>query len=120
MNDGSAMVFFYMFSNLLKGGSLNPIGIIINFFRLTIGGVVVGAIMTLIILLWIKKIVKDDLLTINLTFISCYLTFFLSEFYFEVSGIISLVTLGVLMGKFGKVNIHSETETHLHSVWSFV
>ena len=76
--------------------------------------------MTLIILLWIKKIVKDDTLTISLTFISCYLTFFISEFYFEVSGIISLVTLGVLMGKFGKVSINSETEKNLHSVWSFI
>lgn len=120
LNDGSAMVFFYMFANLLKGGSFNPIEILINFIWLTVGGVILGAIMTYIILFWIKKIVKDDILTINLTFISCYLTFFLSEFYFEVSGIISLVTLGVLMGKFGKVNIHSETEVHLHSVWTFI
>ncbi len=51
---------------------------------------------------------------------ACYFTFFLSEFYFEVSGIISIVTLGVLMGTFGRVNINSDSEKSLHSVYQFI
>lgn len=72
-------------------------GILFNFIQLTLGGVVVGMISCFILINWMKRIVRDDILYQTLTFMFCYLTFFISEFYLGVSGIIAIVTLGVLM-----------------------
>ena len=76
--------------------------------------------MCLLTVLWIKKIARDDLLSTNITFFACYALFFVSEIYLKVSGVIAIVTLGVLMGKFGKVSINPESEHYLHSVWSYL
>lgn len=37
--------------------------------------------MCLLVIFWIKKIVKDDILTTNLTFLSCYMIFFIAEVF---------------------------------------
>jgi len=54
------------------------------------------------------------------TFIGCYFTFFIAEFYFHTSGIISLVFFGVLMGHYGKSNFHPESMHLIESIWSFL
>ncbi len=76
--------------------------------------------MCFFIILWLKVIVRDDILTNSIIFVACYFTFFISEFYFNVSGIIAIVTLGVMMGKFGKVNMNPESEHSVHSIWNFI
>ena len=120
LNDGSSMVFFMMFSSIFKGEGKGAVGVVLDFFQLSVGGVVVGCAMCLVIILWLRKIVRDDILTTVLTFIACYFTFFISEFYLGVSGIIAIVTLGVMMGKFGRTSMNPESEHSLHIVWSFV
>ena len=54
---------------------------------------------------------RDDVLTALITFITCYILFYLAEFTFiKVSGILGIVTLGLFMSAFGKTNIYSESE----------
>ena len=120
MNDGTAMVFYLVFIQIYQGTSSGFFGAVLNFLWLTLGGVLSGVIMCLLVIFWIKKIVRDDILTTNLTFLSCYLVFFISEVFLQVSGIIAIVTLGVLMAKFGKVSINPESQHSLHNVWSYL
>lgn len=61
--------------------------------------------------LWLRRIIRDDVLTSTLTFMCCYLCFFFAEFTFvHVSGILSIVSLGLFMSAFGKTNIYPESE----------
>ena len=76
--------------------------------------------MCALVIIWIKHISRDDLLSTNLTFFACYALFFVSEIYLNVSGVIAIVTLGVFMAKFGKVSINPESEHYLHSVWNYL
>lgn len=46
------------------------------------------------------------------------MTFYVSEVYMNVSGIIALVTLGIMMGNFGKVSINPESLHYVHAVIS--
>lgn len=120
LNDGTAMVFFIMFRAIWEGSSGGFFYSVYQFFYLSLGGVFFGVLGFCLIILWIKRIVRDDVLTMNLILVSCYLTFFISEFYLEVSGIISIVTLGVLMGKFGRVNMNPDSEHSIHTVLTFL
>lgn len=120
MNDGTAAVFYIIFSNIYKGLGANPLIFLTSFIRLFFGGILVGMIVCFFIVYWIKGIIKDDIMTLAYTFIACYFTFLLSEYYLGVSGIISIVTLGILMGIYGKTNINPSSEVAIHNVWSFV
>jgi NhaP-type Na+/H+ or K+/H+ antiporter len=49
------------------------------FFSLTVGGALLGILIGLIAAFWIKRIHNDAILTVNVTFVSCYLCYFIAE-----------------------------------------
>lgn len=120
LNDGTAAVFFIVFSQILKGEELTLLGTALNFLLLTFGGIFLGSLMCLLIVSQIKRFIRSHMQCVFLTFIGCYGTFFLAEFYFHTSGIISLVFFGVLMGHYGKSNFHPESMHLIEQVWSFL
>jgi len=95
------------------------------FLSLTVGGVVLGLIIGFISSLALKKVFNDEILVINITFVSGFLAFFLAETVaaelgFTISGIMTLISLGLFMSAFGKTRINPETEHALHNVWGYV
>lgn len=51
------------------------------FFSLTIGGMVLGLIFGAVSTLWIKKIFNDEILVVNITFLTCYIVnYFIKAF----------------------------------------
>jgi len=43
------------------------------FFSLTLGGMALGLLFGGVCTLWIKKIFNDEVLVVNITFLTCYL-----------------------------------------------
>ena len=110
LNDGTAMVFFMLFLDLAKGNTSSPMDVGLNFVRIAIGGPLLGILFGFLTSLWLKRIVRDDVLTANLTFVSCYLCFYIAEFtWVKVSGILSIVVLGLYMSAVGKTKIYPES-----------
>jgi NhaP-type Na+/H+ or K+/H+ antiporter len=72
------MVFFMLFLELAKGNSSTAVDVVVNFVRIGLGGPLLGIIMGFLSSLWLKRIVRDDVLTANLTFVSCYLCFYIA------------------------------------------
>jgi NhaP-type Na+/H+ or K+/H+ antiporter len=120
LNDGTAMVFYIVFSSIYKAQGITFFGAILKFVQLSFGGILFGALTCLIAIIWLRRIVKDEILTIAITFMACYATFFIGEVYLGVSGILALVSLGVLMAMFGRVRINPESEHAMHTVWTFI
>lgn len=121
MNDGTAMVFFMLFMDLAKGKSSTAVGVVVNFVRIAFGGPLLGIITGMIVSFWMKRIIRDSVLTVNITFVGAYLCFYAAEFTFlHVSGILSIVTLGLYMSAVGKRKIYPESEHALHNSWSFI
>ncbi len=109
-NDGTAMVFFMLFADMTKGGGSTFGGVLFNFCALAGGGPLLGFIFGMIGSLWLKRIINDDILIINITFVMCYLLFYMAEnMTIQVSGILALVTLGLFMSAMGRTNIYSES-----------
>ncbi|CAD8098564.1 unnamed protein product [Paramecium primaurelia] len=126
LNDGVAMVFFIFFNKLSKaaagiGGGVTFGGVLLNFFRNSIVGPVLGVIVGFFGALWARRIVGDDVEVGWLTFVFTYLTFYWAEFcFFKTSGLLAVVSLGLFWSAFGKTRIRSESEHAVHTVWSFV
>ena len=110
MNDGTAMVFFMLFMDLAKGNSSSVVGVIGNFVRVSLGGPLLGLIVGILMTYWIKRIIRDSVLSVNVTFVGTFLCFYIAEFTaVKVSGILSIVTLGLYMSAVGKRKIYPES-----------
>jgi NhaP-type Na+/H+ or K+/H+ antiporter len=60
-------------------------------------------------------------LLVTVTVVVTYLCFYLAEFTFlKVSGILSILSLGLYLSAVGRRKIYLESENALHDVWSFI
>ena len=120
LNDATAMVFMMVFSSLYKAQGMTAFGAVLQFLRLSIGGLLLGGFIFLLTMLWLRRITKDKILVITITIISCYLTFFLAENVVKVSGLLSVVVLGVLMAMHAKMRMNPEALETVHIIISFI
>ena len=69
-----------------------------------------GLVFGFIANIWLRKIINDDVLVITISFVTCYLLFFVSEnLKYSVSGILALVTLGFFMSAIGRTSINHDS-----------
>lgn len=133
LNDGTAMVFYMVFVELARtsrsppeADGAEPAGIslgavFLNFARFALGGPLLGLAVGAVSAFFMKRIIRDEVLTTSVTFIACFLSFYLAEFTsLHVSGILSLVVLGLYLSAVGKTKIYPESEHALHVAWAFV
>ncbi|MDI3527536.1 MAG: hypothetical protein PWR03_1719 [Tenuifilum sp.] len=116
LNDGTAIVIFMAIFGLITGEAANG-NAFIEFLRVSLGGVLVGAIIGWGILSWIKRVFNDALIEITVVIGAAYLSFFLAESIFHVSGVIAVVTLGISMAGPGKTKVSPSVTHFLHEFW---
>ena len=116
LNDGTAIVIFMV---LLAGvtGTASDGSPIIEFFRVAVGGTLVGLVVGYIIIAWVKKVFNDALVEITVIVAAAYMTFYIAEHFLHVSGVLGLVSLGLLMASVGRTRISPEVEHFLHEFW---
>ena len=96
-------------------------GVVGSFIRLSLGGPLLGLLIGFLVSYWMKRIIRDSVLSVNITFIGAYLCFYIAEFtWVHVSGILSIVTLGLYFSAVGKRRIYPDSEHSLHNVWSAI
>eukprot|EP00755_Sulcionema_specki_P019112 Sspe_Gene.68610::Locus_40452_Transcript_2_3_Confidence_0.333_Length_3791::g.68610::m.68610 len=136
-NDGTAIVFF----TVLEGAVLrknceplwetcqdqcvcdftcsmsqSPLEILLEFLRVALGGPVVGLLVGVVTVFSLNRVFNDTLIEVTLTLTNAYITFFLCEGFFHVSGVLGLVVLGCYMSYF-RTCISPEVEHTLHNFW---
>ncbi len=116
LNDGTAIVIFMvlLLSITGAGSDTSPV---VEFLRVAIGGAVVGLIIGYIIIAWVKKVFNDALVEITVIVAGAYITFYIAEHFFHVSGVLGLVALGLLMASTGRTRISPEVDHFLHEFW---
>ncbi|MBU8891820.1 MAG: cation:proton antiporter [Bacteroidales bacterium] len=116
LNDGTAIVIFMV---LLLGitGAGSDTSPIIEFFRVAVGGTLVGIIVGYIVIAWVKKVFNDALVEITVIVAAAYMTFFVAEHFLHVSGVLGLVAFGLFMASVGRTRISPEVEHFLHEFW---
>ncbi|GMH43152.1 hypothetical protein BSKO_11074 [Bryopsis sp. KO-2023] len=138
-NDGTAFVFFLLFRDMIPatdsclredGNKFEPecpmekrrsFGESVEFFsKLALGGPAVGIMCGLFATLWIKFVFNDLLVEISLTFVSAYLTFYLAEDVWGVSGVLAVVALGIFMGTFARDRVSSRVHEPMHVFWEMM
>lgn len=116
LNDGTAIVIFMVILGGITGVApdVSPVFV---FLKVAFGGILVGAIVGWIIIKWIKKVFNDMLVEISAIIGAAYLTFIIAEHFLGVSGVLALVTFGIIMASTGRTKISPEVQHFLHKFW---
>jgi len=115
LNDGTAIVIFLVFFGIATGQEAES-NAVVQFLQVAMGGILIGIIMGILIVTWIKNVYNDPLFEITVIVGAAYLTFFLAE-TMHVSGVLGLVTLGLVMAGIGRSRISPEVHHFLHEFW---
>lgn len=119
-NNGMALAFFMVFIGFATDEVTNLADASLSFVQISGGGLLFGVVVGVLCSMWLKQITRDYTLSIAITFIASYLLFFAAETQIFVSGILSLVALGLFVSAYGKSKIDTKTEDRLRSVWAWV
>ncbi|MEQ8908096.1 MAG: sodium:proton antiporter [Vicingaceae bacterium] len=116
LNDGTAIVLFMVFFLGITGQATDG-SPIVEFFRVAFGGLLIGSVFGYILIYWIKNVFNDPLVETSLVVATAYLTFFVTEHTFHVSGVLGLVALGLIVGGVGRSRISPQVEHFMHEFW---
>jgi len=118
LNDGTAIVLFVVILAGITGtgGDSSPV---FDFLRVAFGGALVGYLIGKIGLRWIRSVFNDMLVEITIIVALAYLTFFVCENVFGVSGVLGLLSLGLLFAGPGRTKISPEVQHFIHEFWEF-
>jgi NhaP-type Na+/H+ or K+/H+ antiporter len=123
MNDGTAMVLFMLFYNMLEGSTYDTLGIIEFFISMSLGSCLLGASMGLLTVRFLRSlnrplIPEDTVLQISVTFCCAYLSFYTAQSYLEISGVLCCCGAGVVLAWLGPPIILNHES--MHNVWAVV
>ena len=91
----------------------------VGFGKIGAAGGLVGVLIGLIAILWVRKVFNDPLIEITVVLVTAYAVFFVCEHFFHVSGVLGLVALGIVMAGVGRTRISPEVEHFMHEFWEF-
>ena len=122
LNDGVSLVAAEVFKRFYEGRAMTSLEIVGNLLSLCVGGPLFGLIVGLVFYMWMRKIVKDGVLMVSITFIACFLVFFLCEYPpWALSGILAIVMASIALSYKSKINIMADDLFHIvETVWKFV
>ncbi len=117
-NDGTAVVIFHIMLALALEGTLNPLEGIVDFFRVSVGGILIGGVLGYAVAKLIEQ-VDDYLIEVTLTTILAYGSFILAE-HFHFSGVLAVVVAGLVNGNIGPRGMTPSTKMVLFTVWEYI
>ena len=121
-NDATSIVIFGIILGFIEAGGkitvtagiLTGVG---SFFVVFFGGALVGLTLGVIFSSILGTVKTMPAVEIILTTILAYLSFIVAEHYLHVSGVMSTVSAGVLLGSWGRTKISLEVHEFMENFW---
>ncbi|MBY4675034.1 cation:proton antiporter [Marinobacterium arenosum] len=117
-NDATAIVTFTILAAILLGsGEADPLSATGRFLLVFCGGILVGLVSAWLTAALIGRLRNLPLVEITLTICLAYLSFLLAEHYLHVSGVMAVVTAGLVINSFGRTQVSPQTWHALTETW---
>jgi monovalent cation:H+ antiporter, CPA1 family len=117
-NDAAAIALFALLVSMLTGErEADLLGTTLAFLKGFLGGAVLGLVMARVACAALGLLRGLRFAEITLTVALAYLVFVIGEHYLHVSGVVGVVTAGLVMGSYGRVRVTPTTWDHLVDTW---
>ncbi|MFH2134374.1 MAG: cation:proton antiporter [Pseudomonadota bacterium] len=122
-NDATALVAAKILIGVVLAGfftwdaAMSGVG---EFFRVFFGGIIVGWLLALATGWKLGRIYTEPHVEISLTTILAYLSFFIAEHMLHVSGVMAVVSAGIVMGGWGRTKISPTVADYMNKFWEYM
>eukprot|EP00249_Psilotum_nudum_P020794 c27850_g1_i1 orf=499-4035(-) len=120
MNDGTAIVIFRLFLQMVLGQHFNTMEIITFLSRVALGAVAIGVAFGLISVWWLGAIFNDTVIEITLTLTASYIAYYTAEDEANVSGVLAVMTIGMFFAIFARTAFKGESQQSMHYFWEMI
>jgi CPA1 family monovalent cation:H+ antiporter len=118
LNDAAAIsIFTVLVAAILNPGTVGPAGAVVGFLVSAIGGAVVGFGMGIGTTSLFRILSGWPRAEITLTIALAYLSYFISEHYLHLSGVVACVASGLVIGAARRTRVTVETSEQLEGAW---
>ncbi|KAB2604592.1 sodium/hydrogen exchanger 8 [Pyrus ussuriensis x Pyrus communis] len=114
MNDGTAIVVYQLFYQMVLGKSYDWAAIIKFLSQVTFGAVGIGLAFGIVSVLWLGFIFNDTVIEITLTLAVSYVAYFTAQEGADVSGVLTVMTLGMFYAAVARTAFKGESQQSLH------
>ena len=122
-NDATAIVISRIILGVIAAGAFTTETLVsgaLEFGAVFFGGLVVGTVLALVAGTIIGRVRSDAFIEITATTVLAYLSFYVAEHNFQLSGVMAVVAAGVLIGGWGKTKISPSIADYLEHFWDYV
>ncbi|XP_044489713.1 sodium/hydrogen exchanger 8 isoform X2 [Mangifera indica] len=114
MNDGTAIVVYQLFYQMVIGKSFSWEAIIKFLAQVSLGAVAMGLAFGAVSVLWLGFIFNDTVIEITLTLAVSYIAFYTAQEGVDISGVLTVMTLGMFYAAVGRTAFKGESQQSLH------
>ena len=118
LNDGTAIVVFHLATTAAIAGQFNLIDSFGEFFRVSVGGVIIGLFLGWIISRLIAR-VDDYLIETTLTTLLAFGSYLVAE-RLHLSGVLAVVAAGLINGNIGPQGMSPTSRIVINNFWEYV
>ncbi|KAL4018599.1 hypothetical protein IC575_022199 [Cucumis melo] len=120
MNDGTAIVVYQLFYQMVLGKSFNWGAIIKYLTQVSLGALGIGLAFGIASVLWLGFIFNDTVIEIALTLAVSYIAYFTAQEGADVSGVLTVMTLGMFYAAVARTAFKGDGQQSLHHFWEMV
>ncbi|PHT60416.1 Sodium/hydrogen exchanger 7 [Capsicum baccatum] len=120
MNDGTAIVVYQLLLRMVTGWTFNWGAVFKFLVQVSLGAVGVGIAFGFASVLWLGFIFNDTVIEISLTLAVSYVSYFTAQQGADISGVLTVMTLGMFYSAVAKTAFKGESQQSLHHFWEMV
>lgn len=118
LNDGTAIVMYKLILGVVIAGHFDLGSGVVQFITIAGGGIIIGMVTGFIVSLIIGRI-DNYLIETTLTTILAYGAYLIAESFFNVSGVLAVVTAGLVAGRIGPRGMSPTTKIVVFNFWEY-
>ncbi|CAF2083156.1 unnamed protein product [Brassica napus] len=120
MNDGVSVVVFQLFLKMVMGSTSDWSFIIKFLTQNSFGAVGIGVAFGIASVFWLRFVFNDIVVQITVTLSVSYFAYYTAQEWAGVSGILTVMTLGMFFAAFARTAFKGENHQSLHHFWEMV
>ncbi|XP_026458360.1 sodium/hydrogen exchanger 8-like isoform X2 [Papaver somniferum] len=120
INDGTTIVVYQLFYRMVLGENFSTGDIVKYVTQVSVGAVGIGLAFGVASVLWLGFIFNDTVIEISLTLAVSYLAYFTAQEGAGVSGVLTVVILGMFYSAVARTAFKGDSQQSLHHFWEMV
>ena len=123
LNDATAIVAFDVVLSVIESGAFQSSTVpqaLIRVVIVLLGGIIVGLLTGTLMGMAIRVAKNNPLIQASVSLLIAYIAFIIAQNYLDVSGVIAVMTAGLMVGRYKSYNLTPDIRNYLDEFWGYI